>query len=492
MAQKKFDFAQNLRTFKRPTTGQFILTGIGLVLAIALFISLRSFVSCWRLTSLPGIPLPTCPNPGTQPITNDQGTPIAGTGTATPTLSAPQAPLPLPWDGASRVNILVMGYDYGNWSADRGCPCRTDTMIVFTIDPLSHTAGMLSVQRDIWANIPNFGYFKINTANYLGDLYKLPGGGPELARKTVENFLGIPIQYYVLLDFTSFQTMIDTIGGVDVNVPAEIIVDPIGEHNTTTLQPGMQHLDGPLALAYARMRHTENDDIDRSGRQQQVILAVRDKLLQPGNFLNLISKAKPLYDQLSGGIKTNLPFNDALQLAVLAIGIPLNQIQSHVIDYTMVAPGQVTVDGQMQAILKPFPDKIRAMVDQVFGSGSMKPMATGDPAQLMQQEAARVIVVNASGVDGIASRTSDYLKAQGMNVINFGNISDNPDKYYYPPLPERTMLIVHSGKPYAMEYLRTLMKFSAQNQFVVDFDPNAPADIILAVGADWAYDSPMP
>ena len=493
MTQKKFDFAQNLRAFKRPTTSQFILTGVGLVLAIAVFIFLRNFVSCWRLTSLPGMPLPTCPNSNPGPVTtNAQGSPIApSAGTATPTLSAPQVELPPPWDGASRVNILVMGYDYGDWAADRSCPCRTDSMIVFTIDPLSHTAGMLSVPRDMWANIPNFGYFKINTANYLGDLYKLPGGGPELARKTVENFLGIPIQYYVLLDFTTFEKLIDTIGGVDVSVSSEITIDPLGHHNTVVLKPGMHHLDGPRALAYARVRHTANDDIDRSGRQQQVIMAVRDKLLKPGNFLNLVSQAPKLYDQISGGINTNLPLNDAIRLAVLAKDVPLGQIQNHVIDYTMSAPGQVTVDGQVQDIIKPYPDKIRALVDQVFGGGSMKPMASGDPSQLMQQEAARVIVVNASGVDGIASKTSDYLKAQGMNVIQFGNTSDYPDKYNYPPLPDRTMLIVHAGKPYAMEYLMTLMKFSAQNQFIVDFDPNAPADIILAVGADWA-NSPMP
>jgi hypothetical protein len=200
-----------------------------------------------------------------------------------------------------------------------------------------------------------------------------------------------------------------------------------------------------------------------------------------------------MYNEVSAGIKTNFPsIDDASRLAVLAMQIPLDQIQKHVIDYTMSAPGQVTVDGAIQDIIKPYPDKIRELVDQVFGVGSMKPMAVGDPTQLMQQEAASVIVVNASGVDGIASRTSDYLKAQGMNVIKFGNTGDYPDKYIYPPLPARTMLILHAGKPYATQYLMALMKFSAQSQFIVDFDPNAPADIVLAVGADWADNSPMP
>jgi hypothetical protein len=71
-------------------------------------------------------------------------------------------------------------------------------------------------------------------------------------------------------------------------------------------------------------------------------------------------------------------------------------------------------------------------------------------------------------------------------------MADYPDKYYYPPLPERTMLIVHAGKPYAMKYLTDLMKFDSSNQVVMDFDPNAAADIVLAVGSDWANTNPMP
>ena len=151
-------------------------------------------------------------------------------GPGMPTTSAPDVPLPPPWDGASRVNILVMGYDFeANWDPNtRLCPCRSDTMIVFTIDPVTHTAGMISVPRDMWVNIPGFNsYNKINAALYLGDAYKIPGGGAELAMKTVENFLGIPIQYFALIDFTTFTRMIDTIGGVCLDIPSKIEVGVI-------------------------------------------------------------------------------------------------------------------------------------------------------------------------------------------------------------------------------------------------------------------------
>ena len=111
-------------------------------------------------------------------------------------------------------------------------------------------------------------------------------------------------------------------------------------------------------------------------------------------------------------------------------------------------------------------------------------MATGSLSQNMQAEAARVVVINGTGVAGMAQKTADYLKSQGMNVIDKGNTSDYPDKYY-SPFPDRTILIVHAGKPYAMQYLMALMKFDRSSQIIVDFDPQAPEDIVVALGYDW-------
>jgi hypothetical protein len=150
----------------------------------------------------------------------------------------------------------------------------------------------------------------------------------------------------------------------------------------------------------------------------------------------------------------------------------------------MMQDGFFNYNGQQLAILRPYPDKIRELVESIFGSGTMQPMATGDLNQKMQAEAARVVVINGTGVAGMAARTFDYLKSQGMNVIEKGNTSDYPDKYYVP-FPDRTILIVHAGKPYAMQYLMALMKFNTVSQIILDFDPNTPEDIVLALGRDW-------
>ena len=485
MIAKKSGLFDKIRMLNRPSIAQYAWMGGGLLIGIVSFIFLSGFVTCWRLTSLPGAAPTTCKGNLVVP-TNPEGTPLPGT-TVTPTIIAPAADLPPTWDGASRVTILIIGLDYRDWETGQTAP-RSDTMILLTIDPVSKTAGMLSIPRDMWVNIPGFNYFKINNAYAYGEQYHLPGGGSELAKKTVDNFLGIPIQYTALVEFQTFENMIDTIGGIDVNVSKQLSVDPLGPHNTVTLEPGLDHMTGPVALAYARARDVSQGitggDVERAADQQQVILAIRDKVLAPGNFLKLMAEAPTLYAELSGGVNTNLTLDDLRRLAMLAKDIPLDSIQHGVIDYTMMQDGTVDVNGQILDILRPYPDKIRELVDKVFGSGTMQPLAGGNLNQNMQAEAAKVVVINGTGINGMAQTTGDYLKTQGMNVIGIGNTGDYPDKYY-SPFPGRTILIVHSGKPYAIQYLMSLMKFDTSSQIIVDFNPSAPEDILVALGSDW-------
>ncbi len=493
MAQNKVDANQNKRTLNGPSIFQFILMGIGAILAWMLWTFLNGFVACWQLTPLPGMPPPNCTNsqPAPAPVATIPGA-TAIIQTATPTVSAPQIALPPAWDGASRVNVLILGLRGGD--NNQGCPDCTDTMIVLTIDPVSKTAGMLSIPRDMWVSIPGFNYNRINAAYNTGELYKLPGGGPALTIKTVEDFLGIPIQYYAQIDFTAFEKMIDDIGGICLDVPVKVDASVLNEHGTTIVKPGYQCLSGKVALGYARARDVgqgiSGGDVQRSQDQQLVIMAIRDKVLS--NLPALITQAAPLYNEISSGVHTDLTLDDILRLAILAKDIPTSSIQQGVIDYTMMIDQTTTINGVPADVLRPFPDKIRELVDKIFGGGTLKPAASGSPIQLVQQEGARVLVIDASGVNGIVQKTVDYLKAQGLNVIGMGNMAEYPDKYSYPPLPTRSMLIVHTGKPYAIKYLMALMKFDSANQLQTVFNPGVPADIMLVIGADWTKSNPMP
>ena len=288
--------------------------------------------------------------------------------------------------------------------------------------------------------------------------------------------------------------MIDDIGGICLDVPVQVDAGVLNEHGTTVVKPGHQCLSGKVALGYARARDVgqgiAGGDVERSQNQQRVILAIRDKVLS--NLPALVTQAVPLYNEISSGVHTDLSLDDILRLAILAKDIPLSSIQPGVIGYTMMIDQTTTINGLPADVLRPFPDKIRELVDKIFGGGTLNPAASGSPVQLMQQEGARVLIVYEPGMNGIAQKTFDYLKAQGMNVFGPGNMADYPDKYYSPPLPTRSMLIVHAGKPYAVKYLMALMKFDSANQLQVFFDPGAPADIVLAIGADWVKSNPMP
>jgi LCP family protein required for cell wall assembly len=476
-----------LGKIKRPSTGQLITWGIGLVLAIALAIFLRNFVACWQFTALAGMPPAFC-SPDTEgntgePQVNAEGTPIAPA-EGTPVPAAPIFDVPEPWDGGSRVTILLVGLDARDIETDG--PPRTDTMIVLTVDPLSRTAGMMSIPRDLWVNIPGFGYGRINTAYALGEAYSLPGGGPGLAMKTVENLLGVPVQYYAQIDFETFEEMIGAIGGVDVYVEEAITIDPRGNtEDTVTLQPGWNHLDGSLALAYARERHTEGGDVDRARRTQQVIMAIRDKVMDPAMFPEWVASAPGYYAQLQDGIHTNMSLDDAVRLAVLVQQIPAAEIRQAQIGYSELILTSVNVGDVSASVFQPIPDQIRLVRDDIFGSGALSPMAAcGDATQCMQSEAARVIFVNGTGTAGMASTTATFFQGQGMNVVAYGNPADYPDEYI-ANFPNQSVIIIHSGKPYVISYLMGVMGLGSP-QLVFDFDPGAPADIVVGLGYDWS------
>ena len=257
---------------------------------MALFLLVRNTTTCWQLTALPGIPPAACAGATTTllrtpSVPNDQGTSLPPTQPA----GVPQAPAPQ-WDGGSRINIVFFGLRGGDPVTSADCPLCTDTIIVFTLDPITKTAGMINVPRDMWVNIPGFGFSRINTAWTDGERAKLPGGGPALAMQTVSHFLGVPIQYYAQVNFDTFIRFIDSIHGVDVYNDQNLLLQKLGggRDGIRITCCGIRHLGGQAALAYARCRDPEqgctDGDLGRSARQQKIILGIRQKVLSPQYF----------------------------------------------------------------------------------------------------------------------------------------------------------------------------------------------------------------
>ncbi len=192
-----------------------------------------------------------------------------------------------------RTNILVLGIGGGtHQGAD-----LTDTLLVVSLDQKKHAVALISVPRDIWSDTLKD---KVNSAYHYGE-EKKKGGGLVLAKAIIEDVVGLPIQYSLVIDFSGFKKIIDLVGGVDVTVPTAF-TDPDfpieGKENdlcsgdpdfrcryeTIHFDAGVQHMDGTVALKYVRSRHAEGEegsDFARSHRQQDVLLALKQKVLAP-------------------------------------------------------------------------------------------------------------------------------------------------------------------------------------------------------------------
>ena len=457
----------NLGFLKRISIWQIIFLVVAIALAILAFIFTRNFVAGWQITNLPGVAV-TYDEQGQPEIVSDVPVPED--------VAVPEPDLPPAWDGGSRVTLLFIGLDERDWEIGEGAP-RSDTMILFTIDPISKTAGMLSIPRDMWVNIPGFGYSRINTAYSSGEGNKLPGGGPGLAVKTVEQFLGVPIQYYAQVDFKAFEEAIDAMGGLYLCPGERITIDPIGPKPPVKMGPNCQKYWGYEVLGYARNRKTKNGDVDRAERQQKVVMALVDQVFSPENFPDMVSRAPQIYEEAQAGLRTNLTFDEALRLGVLLSQVPKENIKRGVIDFSMVTLDNVTLGGQNASIFKPIPDKIRVLRDEIFlAEGPLSPMASGDPVALMQQDAARVRVVNGTFTQGLAERAGNYLLSQGMQVLEAGAYAD---RQY-----DRTVIVLYGPKVYTLRYLITTFGVTATHQIVISPDAASPVDVEVRVGAD--------
>lgn len=198
-------------------------------------------------------------------------------------------------------NIMVLGVD--RRSGDTG---RSDTLFVTMLDTSRNQAALLSVPRDTLVSIPGHGWDKVNHAYAYGD--------HDLSRKTLENFLGIQINNYVLVDFQGFIKLVDAIGGVDIDVEKPMqYADPYDGENglVINLQPGRQHMDGTTAIQYVRYRDEEGD-IGRVDRQQKFMKAVFAKL----RSTSLLTRAPEIARTLYQSIETDLSVTDLASLLV--------------------------------------------------------------------------------------------------------------------------------------------------------------------------------
>jgi LCP family protein required for cell wall assembly len=307
---------------------------------------------------------PRTPAPAESQSAPDEATPAAAVEN-NPTPAAASADPYGTWQDPRRVSVLLMGIDQR--AGEQGS-FPTDTMILFSIDPVGKTAAILSIPRDLWVEYPGLpDEGRINAANIVGDEINYPGGGgPALAVRTVEKVLGLRIQYYVLINFEVFYKLVDAIGPVEVCPPQTIDDDkyPDGSYGYITVHfdPGCQELDSERLLQYARVRHNDSD-IGRSERQQEVIMSIRKKVLSTGGVTALIPEAASLWQSLQNNIRTNLSFDDMVRLARTAEGIPSDNIRRDQITFADV---EISTSPNGDEILVPIDSDIRSKILDLF------------------------------------------------------------------------------------------------------------------------------
>lgn len=323
----------------------------------------------------------------------------------------------------NRLTVLVMGVDNRP-----GEPVgRTDTIMLVGINPQTGQAGMVSLARDLLVSIPGrANKAKINTAHLYGEIGKYPGGGPALLRETVANFIGYRADYWVRINFDGFRQIIDQIGGVDIDVP-KAMYDPTYPDEEYGYDPlyipaGHIHMNGALALKFARTRHVDSD-YGRARRQQQVILAVKDKLLQPGTLGALLPRLPMLAVTLSKSVQTDMPVNKLIDLGRMMMNQgSMNNVRSAVIDDRM---GRDATDPTWGFVLIPDLKKARAAAAVAMGD-ALEPgvIVQNDPA--IAKEGARVAVLNGTTQSDLADLVATNLAVQGYKVVGTG-VADRHD-----------------------------------------------------------------
>lgn len=397
---------------------------------------------------------------------NALGLPDLGNPPAIP-IAQPPVPAAAPNIAAGeRVNVLVLGTDCR--PIDHGA-CRTDTMMIVTLDPHTSTAGVVTIPRDLWVPIPGVGMNRINTANWYGVVNKYPSGGPALAKKTVEYNFGRQIHYYVLVDFNGFRKAIDALGGIDIDVPKAINDPAYPTEDFRTMQlyipAGRVHMDGDLALKYARTRH-QDGDFGRSKRDIQVLMAIRDKALR----LDLLSKLPALLQSMWGTVGTDMKPQEIIALAQAAAKVKTENIKAGSIDQTMTVEYRESTGADVLWF-----DRVRVgqLMAQIIPPDAP---ANGQLSQV-KQEGASVTVLNGTPDVQITERTAKFLQAQGFQIYSYGNA----DRFDY----SKTVLVDYSGrKSTTVAELAKIFRIEPANIRRIT-NIKSDVDIRIILGEDW-------
>ena len=398
---------------------------------------------------------------------------------------------PLKGESSGRVNILLAGNsadDVGHNGGD-----LTDSIMIVSIDTTTHNAFMLSIPRDLWVNIPGMGHQKINAAITVSDFSApgYPSNGMGQLEQIIQTQLGIPINYYVLIDYAALRDATNAVGGISVNIQSS---DPRGLYDPSIdfatkgplvkLSNGWHTLNGQQALDLARARGDaygsygyELSDFARTQNQRMMLVALAQKAKSTGVVTNPI-KITSLFSAFSNNVQTDMTLNNVLRLAQITKPIDLNSIQSQGFSYAGDNPlliGHVDpASGQDALIPSSGVDNFTALTQYYQQLTSKNPVV---------REGANVVILNGSDKTGIASVEGDKITAAGYTVANVGSAGS---KY------SGTMIVDMSDgkKPATLAGLKnyfpgSVVQSSDKSTQAKEAQNYMSADFVVILGQNW-------
>jgi len=393
-------------------------------------------------------------------------------------------------DGKGHTNFLITG----TGTTDHEGADLTDTIIVASLDQDKETISMISIPRDFHIDDDLIQAPRINEIYfYAKEHFGSETESFEYFKNKIEDVTGLSIQYYIKIDFNGFKKIVDTLGGIDVDVP-ESIHDPFYPkeesllYETFSISKGLQHMNGETALKYARSRKTTSD-FDRSSRQQQIIYAVKEKALQTKTLLNK-ERLNELLSTIKENISTNLKIREMLTLGAIAEDYTRDRITNKLLYDDPVQCG---------GFLYAPPMELYGGAFVLVPAGGMEYVHRYFDLVINNQEAfkenLKLFILNGTKTPGLAAENKQVFQRYCLNPTRFANARSTSIKQttiYYKMLPlpkEDPSEETKYFRPYTIDFIKKLIPEAVESteipQEYIDLGYNKDTDILIEIGSDY-------
>lgn len=399
-----------------------------------------------------------------------------------------------------RINIMLLAIGGEGHSGEN----LADTVMVASVEPKEHKVALLSIPRDLYVQVPDEEFYsKLNAVHAYGESQK-KHNGPELLKQTVEEITGLPIHYYARLDFIAFKKVVEALGGINITVENSFT----DYWHKIAFPAGTETMNGDRALAYVRARYVEGPeggDFKRAARQQQALIALRDKIfsVQTAFDFNAVSK---ILTSLSENISTDMQIAEMKRFFEISRQIDTHNIKSEVLttgSRGVLIGETVVLGGVPAAVLKPRTgnySEIQNIARHIFDEGIAKtiddsaasetspeptigpdgllggPTVSPDPSELPSTTKPTIEVRNGTSVNGLAKKIGEKLTKDGYKVLAVGNAKakdSEKTKVYAPKVTQAD----------DAARIAESLEASAATE-LPDDEPKTTADILIILGTD--------